>query len=191
MFIKVVAVRHSKRKVFQKQIFHLTSTIYLLLRCSTEKQTQLTHPISLTFFSNFFSFDSCVFIFFMFYISSNNRSRHRRCSENKSILRNFQKFTGKHLCHSAFFNKVAWNFILSKKIFFTEHLRTTASVTNWTISCGIYLSFKSRHLELFCKIIIQLFSTGIFLGLWSRGPPCNFTEQLSCTVVNGCFQSFN
>ena len=47
-----------------------------------------------------------------------------------------------------------------------------------SISCGIFLSFKSRHLELFCKIIIQLSSTGIFLGLWSRGPPCNFTEQL-------------
>ena len=47
-----------------------------------------------------------------------------------------------------------------------------------SISCGICLSFKSRHLELFCKIIIQLSSTDIFLGLWSRGPPCNFTEQL-------------
>ena len=35
-----------------------------------------------------------------------------------------------------------------------------------SISCGIFLSFKSRHLELLCKIIIQLFSTGIFLGLF-------------------------
>ena len=35
LFIKVVAVRHSKWKVFQKQTFHLTSTIYLLLRCFT------------------------------------------------------------------------------------------------------------------------------------------------------------
>ena len=25
----------------------------------------------------------------------------------KGVLRNFQKFTGEHLCHSAFFNKVA------------------------------------------------------------------------------------
>ena len=44
-------------------------TIYLLLRCSTEKQTQLiktTDPISLTFFSNFRSFDSRVFIFLCF-----------------------------------------------------------------------------------------------------------------------------
>ena len=35
-----------------------------------------------------------------------------------------------------------------------------------SILYGICLSVKSRHLELFCKIIIQLFSAGIFLGLW-------------------------
>ena len=54
-----------------------------------------------------------------------------------------------------------------------------------SISCGICL-FKSRHLQLFCKIVIQLFFTGIYLRLWSRGPPYNFTEQLfSCTAVHG------
>ena len=31
----------------------------------------------------------------------------RRCSVKKSGLRNFAKFTGKHLCQSFFFNKVA------------------------------------------------------------------------------------
>ena len=36
-----------------------------------------------------------------------NRSSHRSFSERKSILRNFAKFTGKHLCQSLFFNKVA------------------------------------------------------------------------------------
>ena len=107
IFIKVVAVRHSKWKVFQKQKFNLTSTNYLLLRCSTERQTQLnvktTHPISLKFFSNFLSFDSRVFIFFVFCISSNNRSIHRKCSVEKVVFRNFAK----HLCQSLFFNKVA------------------------------------------------------------------------------------
>ena len=50
-------------------------------------------------------------------------------------------------------------------------------------SSGICLFFKSRHLELFykIKIIIQLSSTGIFLGLWSRGPPC--TLQLYRTTI--------
>ena len=32
---------------------------------------------------------------------------HRRCSGRKGILRNFAKFTRKHLCLSLFFNKVA------------------------------------------------------------------------------------
>ena len=35
------------------------------------------------------------------------RSSHRRCSVRKIVLRNFAKFTGKHLCQSLFFNKVA------------------------------------------------------------------------------------
>ena len=112
--------------MFQKQTFHLTSTIHLQLRCSTEKQTQLhkyynNSPYFSYCFFKFPFFRSRVFIFFVFCVSSNKLN---------------------------------------------------------SISCGICLSFKSRHLELFWKIFIQLFSTGILLGLWSRGPPCNFTEQL-------------
>ena len=80
-----------------------------------------SRSISLTFVSNFRSFDSHLFIFIAFCMLSNKLNR---------------------------------------------------------TSCGIYLSFKSRHLELFCKVIIQLSSTGIYLGLWSRDPPCNFPEQL-------------
>ena len=34
-------------------------------------------------------------------------SSHQRCSVRKSVLRNFAKFTGKHLCQSLFFNKFA------------------------------------------------------------------------------------
>ena len=35
------------------------------------------------------------------------RSSHQRCSERKGVLSNFEKFTGKHLCQSLFFNEVA------------------------------------------------------------------------------------
>ena len=66
----------------------------------------------------------------------------------KGVLRNFAKFTGKHLCQSLFFNKVAGlrpkdcDFVkketlaqvfscefceISKNTFSTEHLGTTAS----------------------------------------------------------------
>ena len=37
------------------------------------------------------------------------------------------------------------------------------------ILCGICVSFKSRNLKFIFKTIIQVSSTGIFLGLWSRG----------------------
>ena len=36
-----------------------------------------------------------------------NRSSHWVCSVKKGVLRNFAKFTGKHLCQSLFFDKVA------------------------------------------------------------------------------------
>ena len=65
------------------------------------------------------------------------RSSHRRCSLKKGVLRNFAKFTGKHLCLS-----LACNFIkkealaqvlscefckISKNTFSTEQLQTAAS----------------------------------------------------------------
>ena len=36
-----------------------------------------------------------------------NRSSHQRYSVTIDVSRNFAKFTGKHLCPSLFFNKVA------------------------------------------------------------------------------------
>ena len=35
------------------------------------------------------------------------RSNHHRCSVEKSVLKNFVKFTGKHLCWNLFFTKVS------------------------------------------------------------------------------------
>ena len=77
------------------------------------------------------------------------RSSHKRCSRKKGVLRNFPKFTGKHLCQSLFFNKVAglrpttllkketlaqvFSCVfckISENIFFTEHLRKNASVNS-------------------------------------------------------------
>ena len=64
-----------------------------------------------------------------------HRSGHRRFSIKKGVLKNFAKFTGKHLCQSLFFQ--ACNFIkketlaqvffcafceIFKNRFFTEHL---------------------------------------------------------------------
>ena len=51
----------------------------------------------------------------------NYRSSRQRGSVKKGVLRDFAKFTGKHLCQSLFFNKVAGG------AFFTEHVWATAS----------------------------------------------------------------
>ena len=42
-------------------------------------------------------------------LNFNSKSSHRRCSVKKGVLRNFAKFTGKHLCQSLFLIKLqAW-----------------------------------------------------------------------------------
>ena len=73
------------------------------------------------------------------------RNIHRRCSVRKRSVRNFPKFTGKHLCQGLFSIKLqalAHNFInketlaqvfscevceISKSTFFREHLKQTVS----------------------------------------------------------------
>ena len=98
------------------------------------------------------------------------RSSHWKCFIRKGVLRNFAKFTGKHLSQSVFFNKVArlrpasctpqaCNFIkketlaqvfsceiceISKNIFFTEQLWVAASVpsTFQNLAYAFILIFK-------------------------------------------------
>ena len=62
------------------------------------------------------------------------RSSHWRCSVRKGVLRNFAKFTGKHLCESLFIKKetlaqvFSYKFCeISKNTFFRAHLGATAS----------------------------------------------------------------
>ena len=61
-------------------------------------------------------------------------SSHQRCSIIKGVLRNFTKFTKKHLCQSRFFKKetlaqvFSFEFCeISQNNFSTEYLSTTAS----------------------------------------------------------------
>ena len=56
-----------------------------------------------TFFKENFFFRSVQFTF----AKITDRSSHQRCSIKKGVLRNFAKFTGKHLYQSLFFNKAA------------------------------------------------------------------------------------
>ena len=46
-------------------------------------------------------------IYFIKYSRQTATAQKQRCSMKKSVLRNFINFTGKHLCQSLFFNKIA------------------------------------------------------------------------------------
>ena len=77
-------------------------------------------------------------------MSRNYGSSHRRCSIKKGVLRNFAKFTGKHLCQSLFliflWKKRLWhrcfpvNFAkFLRKAFFTEHFRWLLLILPWCL----------------------------------------------------------
>ena len=82
----------------------------------------------------------CVFLYLYLQIRkklrrfSYNRSNHQRCFVTNGVLRNFTKFTGKHLWQSLFIKKETVPQVLScefceisNNTCFTEHLWTTAS----------------------------------------------------------------
>ena len=82
------------------------------------------------------------------------RSSPQRCSMKKVVLRNFAKFTGKHLCQSFFFNKVAGlrpATSLKKRLWhrcfpvnFVKFLRTTFFIEHlW----WLLLSFKNSAVD--------------------------------------------
>ena len=66
-------------------------------------------------------------------------SSNRECSKKKVLLKNFVKFTGKHLCQSLFFDKVAGTraATLLKK-------ETLAPVVSWEF-CDILNNFSPEH----------------------------------------------
>ena len=132
----------------------------------------------------------------MFCISPNNRSTHRRCSVKKCVLRNFAKFTGKHLCQSLCFNEVAGTAAqvfscefceISKNTFFTEHLRTTASATNGTVSHMAFVYHSKAAIDYSMKL---LFSDSPQVFFKSYGQEVHLAtlqnNYFSCTAVNGC-----
>ena len=72
----------------------------------------------------FYFLSSKVWLHTFEFVCCVHRSSHQRYSVKKGVLRNFAKFTGKHLCQSLFFNKVGGG------AFFTEHVWATAYIYN-------------------------------------------------------------
>ena len=73
----------------------------------------------------------------------------------KGVLRNFAKFTGKHLCQSLFLDKVAWPASLLKKalseVFFSEFCEISKNTVSYRTplvaasNCHLYCNSKYYH----------------------------------------------
>ena len=66
-------------------------------------------------------FEKCLFYLYVFACTNSScRSSHQRCSVKKVVLRNFPKFTGKHLCQSLFLIKLqaALATLLKKRLWY-------------------------------------------------------------------------
>ena len=97
-----------------------------------------------------------------------SRSRHQRCSFEKGALKNFEKFTRKHLCQSLFSNKretptkiFSCEFCkIFKNTYFVEHLRTNASAPVASINyCKITLFPKQKKFTTITKTLNYDFTT--------------------------------
>ena len=114
-----------------------------------------------------------------------HRGRHYRCSIKKGVLRNFANFTGKHLCKSLLFKKLAGlacHFIekvtlaqvfsceyceICKSTFFTEHLWTAASLRKYMCKKHIISIAKQNALNISLVPSAAIFSTTIEYGISS------------------------
>ena len=92
---------------------------------------------------------------------SKHRSSYRRCSVRKSVIRKFEKFTGKHLCQGLFFNKIAglrqkrlwhWYFPVN----FEKFLRTPFSQTT---SGPLPPKAQCEKIAFFVNVLVAILST--------------------------------
>ena len=110
------------------------------------------------------------------------RSSHQRCSVTKGVLRNFAKFTGKPLCKSLFFNKVA---DLRPETLFKKRLRYRCfpEVCNFVKKEAVTQGFSCE----FCEISKNTFCYGTPLVAASvccrRKVPAVKIEKLKAFII--------
>ena len=105
------------------------------------------------------------------------KSSHQRCSMKKGILRNFTKFTGKHLCQSLFFHKLyqkrgsgtgvfLWNLLN-----FKEHLFYRTPLDDYFYVWSVYSRTWTVTTQKMKCSVKHLFTKEIFNGklhFWNR-----------------------
>ena len=119
------------------------------------------------------------------------------------VLKNFEKLTEKHLCwslilirlqtktklqHKCFFMNVVKIF---KKTFFTEHLRTSASVISWRFQIFLVENLKvNKNYQKITPFTIQFHSKNLthFTNLNSLNIIKNTPPQISQKYISGWSQ---
>ena len=106
------------------------------------------------------------------------RNSHQRCSMKKGILRNFAKFTRKHLCQ----NLVPWQkgalaqvfsyevCKISRNVFFTENIWDTASAHVMNLLLFLILRSVNMIVLIYCKnmtIFSKSVSNSLFVQIFS------------------------
>ena len=92
----------------------------------------------------------------------------RRCSVKKDVCRNSAKFTGKHLCRSLSFNKVASSLLVNVlKFLRAPILKNWSNGRNWRKTCEANLG---------CLLSIKVFESALKA----------FLKQLYLKAVKSC-----
>ena len=138
-------------------LFIITQNVYLYTPVFSNVHS--ISPYFPVFSPRITTFISCSQLYFNYLhkLPALHWSSHRKCSIEICVLENFIKFTGKHLCQSLFFNKVAGlsptnNFTENDS---TEHLPTTVSDYKNHLEC--YMLFWCMHVFMFCQKVIKHF----------------------------------
>ena len=136
------------------------------------------------------------------HFSRQYRSSHQRCSMKKGVLKNFAKLTGKYLCQSLFFIKVAGaacNFIkkeilaqvfscgfceISKNTLFTEHLWVTASGGKDNFETSLWDN-PYPILGSFFKNRLQIIHNSSFRAIFFHRPVIQ-SAWIKCTFLFNC-----
>ena len=109
-------------------------------------------------------------VLFFHHKASKRQKQPPKCSVKKGVLRNFGKFTGKHLCQSLFFNKVA-GFIKKEtltQVFSCEFCKTSKNTFSYrTPLVAASNCYKNRTISgIFWQFPVNLRNSGpqVFLG---------------------------
>ena len=158
-------------------LFIITQNVYLYTPVFSNVHS--ISPYFPVFSPRITTFISCSQLYFNYLhkLPALHWSSHRKCSIEICVLENFTKFTGKHLCQSLFFNKVAglrlstllkkrlWhkcftvNFVkFLKTPFFTEHLQWLPLVIPFLRICRYHIScYKMFFIGMLFIIYFLLF----------------------------------